>query len=72
MISRQLITQKARLAEEQRVKEKKEKLAKKRSPVTKEEAAKIKAAGKAWHQTMVSDSDYTEFDIFSKWLGVTQ
>lgn len=37
-----------------------------------EEASKIKAAGKAWYQTMISDSDYTEFDVFSKWLGVSQ
>ncbi|XP_010525036.1 PREDICTED: 60S ribosomal protein L4-1-like [Tarenaya hassleriana] len=60
------------LAEAQRVKAKKEKLEKKRKPVSKEEAAKIRAAGKAWYQTMVSDSDYTEFDNFTKWLGVTQ
>ncbi|KAF9594642.1 hypothetical protein IFM89_034264 [Coptis chinensis] len=37
-----------------------------------EEAAAIKTAGKAWYQTMISDSDYTEFDNFSKWLGVSQ
>lgn len=37
-----------------------------------EEASAIKAAGKAWYNTMVSDSDYTEFDNFSKWLGVSQ
>ncbi|KAK1270192.1 60S ribosomal protein L4 [Acorus gramineus] len=37
-----------------------------------EEAAAIKAAGKAWYKTMISDSDYTEFENFSKWLGVTQ
>lgn len=60
------------LAEAQRVKAKKEKLDKKRKPVTKEEAAAIKAAGKAWYQTMISDSDYTEFENFSKWLGVSQ
>ncbi|TXG70125.1 hypothetical protein EZV62_005060 [Acer yangbiense] len=60
------------LAEAQRVKAKKEKLDKKRKPVTKEEAIAIKAAGKAWHQTMISDSDYTEFENFSKWLGVSQ
>jgi len=29
-------------------------------------------ANKAWYKTMVSDSDYTEFENFSKWLGVTQ
>ncbi|KAK2647692.1 hypothetical protein Ddye_015181 [Dipteronia dyeriana] len=60
------------LAEAQRVKAKKEKLDKKRKPVTKEEAMAIKAAGKAWYQTMISDSDYTEFENFSKWLGVSQ
>jgi len=60
------------LAEAQRVKSKKEKLDRKRTPISKEEAAKIKAAGKAWYQTMISESDYTEFDIFSKWLGVSQ
>ncbi|CAH9091693.1 unnamed protein product [Cuscuta europaea] len=62
----------ALLAESQRVKEKSEKLAKKRTPITKEEASKIRAAGKAWYKTMISDSDYTEFDNFSKWLGVAQ
>ncbi|KAK4776198.1 hypothetical protein SAY87_024159 [Trapa incisa] len=62
----------ALLAEEQRVKLKKEKLDKKRKANTKEEAAAIKAAGKAWYQTMISDSDYTEFENFSKWLGVSQ
>ncbi|KAB2604305.1 hypothetical protein ACFX13_033258 [Malus domestica] len=60
------------LAEEQRVKAKKEKLDKKRKPITKEEATAIKAAGKAWYKTMISDSDYTEFDNFTKWLGVAQ
>lgn len=37
-----------------------------------EEADAIKAAGKAWYQTMISDSDYTEFEVFTKWLGVSQ
>jgi len=37
-----------------------------------EEASAIKAAGKAWYNTMVSDSDYAEFDNFTKWLGVSQ
>ncbi|XP_059463038.1 large ribosomal subunit protein uL4 [Corylus avellana] len=60
------------LAEAERVKAKKEKLDKKRKPITKEEAAAIKAAGKAWYQTMISDSDYTEFENFTKWLGVSQ
>ncbi|KAK8633056.1 hypothetical protein V6N13_013910 [Hibiscus sabdariffa] len=60
------------LAEAQRVKAKKEKLDKKRKPISKEEAAAIKSAGKAWYQTMISDSDYTEFENFSKWLGVSQ
>ncbi|KAJ4979376.1 hypothetical protein NE237_010156 [Protea cynaroides] len=62
----------ALLAEAQRVKAKKEKLDKKRKPISKEEAAAVKAAGKAWYQTMISDSDYTEFDVFTKWLGVSQ
>jgi large subunit ribosomal protein L4e len=62
----------ALLAEAERVKAKKEKLDKKRKTVSKEEASAIKAAGKAWYHTMVSDSDYTEFDNFSKWLGVSQ
>lgn len=62
----------ALLAEAERVKSKKEKLDKKRKTVSKEEATAIKAAGKAWYNTMVSDSDYTEFDNFSKWLGVSQ
>ncbi|CAH8354654.1 unnamed protein product [Eruca vesicaria subsp. sativa] len=60
------------LAEAQRVVAKKEKLAKKRKIVTKEEALAIKAAGKSWYQTMISDSDYTEFDTFTKWLGASQ
>ncbi|KAE9621842.1 hypothetical protein Lal_00033064 [Lupinus albus] len=60
------------LAEKQRIVAKKEKLEKKRAGVSKEEASAIKAAGKAWYQTMVSDSDYAEFDNFSKWLGVSQ
>ncbi|KAF5737585.1 60S ribosomal protein L4 [Tripterygium wilfordii] len=60
------------LAEAERVKAKKEKLEKKRKPISKEEAAAIRAAGKQWFQTMISDSDYTEFDNFSKWLGVSQ
>ncbi|KAG6643024.1 60S ribosomal protein L4 [Carya illinoinensis] len=62
----------ALLAEAERVKAKKEKLDKKRKPITKEEATAIQAAGKAWYQTMISDSDYTEFENFTKWLGVSQ
>ena len=62
----------ALLAEKQRVKAKQEKLDKKRNPLTKEEAAKVKAAGRAWYKTMISDSDYTEIENFSKWLGATQ
>ncbi|KAL5135287.1 60S ribosomal protein L4-1 [Glycine soja] len=62
----------ALLAEKQRIVAKKEKLHKKRNIVSKEEASAIKAAGKSWYQTMVSDSDYAEFDNFSKWLGVSQ
>jgi len=33
---------------------------------------KAKAAGAAWYQTMISDSDYADFPNFSKWLGTTQ
>ena len=62
----------ALLSEAQRVKAKKEKLDKKRQPISKEESAAIKAAGKGWYKTMISDSDYTEFDNFTKWLGVSQ
>ncbi|KAI9122053.1 hypothetical protein K1719_006742 [Acacia pycnantha] len=60
------------MAEAQCEKAKKEKLDEKRKSVSKEEASAIKAAGKAWCQTMVSDSDYTEFENFSKWLSVSQ
>ncbi|KAI3923460.1 hypothetical protein MKW92_028775 [Papaver armeniacum] len=35
------------------------------------ESAAITAAGKAWYQTIL-DGDYTEFDVFQKWLGVSQ
>ncbi|KAL3825933.1 hypothetical protein ACJIZ3_021962 [Penstemon smallii] len=62
----------ALLAEAQRIKAKKEKLDKKRKQATKEEATASKSAGKAWYKTMISDSDYTEFDNFTKWLGVSQ
>lgn len=37
-----------------------------------DEALAIRAAGKSWYKTMISDSDYTEFDVFTKWLGVAQ
>ncbi|KAG0541877.1 hypothetical protein BDA96_02G054200 [Sorghum bicolor] len=62
----------ATLAEAARVKARKEKLDSKRTKLSPEEAAKVKAAGKAWYKTMISDSDYTEFENFTKWLGVTQ
>ncbi|XP_011094728.1 60S ribosomal protein L4 [Sesamum indicum] len=62
----------ALLAEAQRVKAKQEKLDKKRKQITKEEASAIKSASKTWYKTMISDSDYTEFENFSKWLGVSQ
>nr|7QIW_F Chain F, Ribos_L4_asso_C domain-containing protein [Solanum lycopersicum]7QIZ_F Chain F, Ribos_L4_asso_C domain-containing protein [Solanum lycopersicum] len=60
------------LAEAQRVKAKKEKLDKKRHAITKEEASAIKGASHSWYKTMISDSDYAEFDNFTKWLGVSQ
>ncbi|KAK4481042.1 hypothetical protein RD792_011911 [Penstemon davidsonii] len=62
----------ALLAESQRVKAKQDKLATKRKQNTKEEASASKSAGKSWYKTMISDSDYTEFDNFTKWLGVSQ
>uniref|UniRef100_A0A0E0KK63 ENT domain-containing protein n=1 Tax=Oryza punctata TaxID=4537 RepID=A0A0E0KK63_ORYPU len=62
----------AALAEAARVKARTEKLDSKRTKLSPEESSKIKAAGKAWYKTMISDSDYTEFENFSKWLGVTQ
>ncbi|KZV53656.1 hypothetical protein F511_38993 [Dorcoceras hygrometricum] len=62
----------ALLAEAQRLKAKHEKLDKKRKPITKEEASAIKSATKSWYKTMISDSNYTEIENFSKWLGVSQ
>ncbi|GAB4836771.1 60S ribosomal protein L4 [Ancistrocladus abbreviatus] len=60
------------LAEQQRQKARQEKLDKKRKALSKEEESAIKTAGKAFYKTMISDSDYTEFDNFTKWLGVSQ
>ncbi|KAL3689097.1 hypothetical protein R1sor_015406 [Riccia sorocarpa] len=62
------------IAQERRVKEKADKLKLKRSTPQVEGATKeaIKKAGEAWYQTMISDSDYTEFENFTKWLGVSQ
>ncbi|KNA16782.1 hypothetical protein SOVF_086030, partial [Spinacia oleracea] len=37
-----------------------------------EELAAIKASGRSFYKTMISDSDYTEFENFTKWLGVSQ
>ncbi|CAI7829049.1 unnamed protein product, partial [Closterium sp. NIES-53] len=34
------------------------------------ETEEAKKAGEAWYQTMISDSDYLEFENFTKWLGV--
>lgn len=44
------------------MKVKKEKLDKKRNIIPKEEAATVEAAGKAWYQTTISDSDYIVFN----------
>lgn len=60
------------LAEKQRAAAKENKLAKKRKELSKEELAAIKASGRSFYKTMISDSDYTEFENFSKWLGVSQ
>jgi len=62
----------AALAEAARVNARKQKLDSKRTKLSPEEASKVKAAGKAWYKTMISDSDYTEYENFTKWLGVTQ
>lgn len=56
------------LASEKKAKAKAEGKAEKKPEVD----AATKAAGEAWYQTMISESDYTEFDIFHKWLGVNQ
>jgi hypothetical protein len=37
-----------------------------------EDKETVKKAGSAWYKTMVSDSEYTEFENFTKWLGVSQ
>ncbi|XP_047970305.1 60S ribosomal protein L4-like [Salvia hispanica] len=62
----------ALLAEAQRVKAKQDMIDKKRKPITKEEASAINSASKSWYKTMISDSDYTEFENFTKWLGASQ
>ncbi|KAL2509386.1 60S ribosomal protein L4-1 [Forsythia ovata] len=60
------------LAEAHRVKAKQAKLDKKRKQIPKDEASAIKATGKTWYKTIISYSDYTKFDNFSKWIGVSQ
>ncbi|KAH7432799.1 hypothetical protein KP509_07G041200 [Ceratopteris richardii] len=64
------------LAQLQRVKARQDKLAEKRkcsaAQVEGVDKEAIKKAGDVWYKTMISDSDYTEFENFSKWLGVTQ
>ncbi|XP_021866703.1 60S ribosomal protein L4-1 [Spinacia oleracea] len=60
------------LAEKQRAASKESKLQKKRKVLSKEELAAIKASGRSFYKTMISDSDYTEFENFTKWLGVSQ
>ncbi|KAL9241955.1 hypothetical protein vseg_016006 [Gypsophila vaccaria] len=62
----------ALLAENQRVADKANNISKKRSSLTKEELSTIKASGRSFYKTMISDSDYTEFENFTKWLGVSQ
>ncbi|CAI5481500.1 unnamed protein product [Closterium sp. Yama58-4] len=36
------------------------------------ESEDAKKAGEQWYQTMISDSDYLEFENFTKWLGVSE
>ncbi|XP_021775340.1 60S ribosomal protein L4-like [Chenopodium quinoa] len=62
----------ALLAEKQRAASKESKLQKKRKVLSKEELTAIKASGRSFYKTMISDSDYTEFENFTKWLGVSQ
>lgn len=58
------------LVQAQQAKSRAEKLtAKRTSGASKEE---VKKAGEVHYKTMISDSDYTEFDVFQKWLGVSQ
>lgn len=63
------------LAQLQQTKARQEKLDAKRKSTAQVEGADkeaIKKAGDAWYRTMISDSDYTEFENFTKWLGVSQ
>lgn len=60
------------LAQERQVKAKAEKLQSKRTQLKPEEKELIKKQGASWYKTMVSDSEYTEFENFTKWLGVSQ
>lgn len=60
------------LAQERQAKAKAEKLQSKRSQIKPEEKELIKKQGASWYKTMVSDSEYTEFENFTKWLGVSQ
>ncbi|KAG0597514.1 hypothetical protein M758_12G000800 [Ceratodon purpureus] len=60
------------LAQERQSKAKAEKLQSKRSQLKPEEKELIKKQGASWYKTMVSDSEYTEFENFTKWLGVSQ
>ncbi|VVB10215.1 unnamed protein product [Arabis nemorensis] len=56
------------LAEAERVKSKKEKLEKKRKPISKVQRNQPRSK----QQEKRGNSDYTEFDNFTKWLGVNQ
>ncbi|KNA18419.1 hypothetical protein SOVF_070690 [Spinacia oleracea] len=62
----------AMLAEKERAASKESKIQKKRKVLSKEELTAIKASGRSFYKTMISDSDYTEFENFTKWLGVSQ
>ncbi|XP_074280637.1 large ribosomal subunit protein uL4-like [Silene latifolia] len=62
----------ALIAENQRVADKANNVNNKRSTLSKEELSTIKASGRSFYKTMISDSDYTEFENFTKWLGVSQ
>eukprot|EP00245_Coleochaete_scutata_P015385 TRINITY_DN6833_c0_g1_i1.p1 TRINITY_DN6833_c0_g1~~TRINITY_DN6833_c0_g1_i1.p1 ORF type:complete len:405 (+),score=101.36 TRINITY_DN6833_c0_g1_i1:99-1313(+) len=65
----------ALLAQQRQMKDRATKLESARKGLKKEvkgEKEAIKKAGEAFYKTMISDSDYTEFENFTKWLGVTQ
>eukprot|EP00899_Mesostigma_viride_P001821 jgi/Mesvir1/1163/Mv17666-RA.1 len=65
----------ALLAEERQVKAKAAALENKRKGIAtphKKEAPEARKAGKVFYNNMVSEGDYTKFEVFQRWLGVAQ